>query len=1482
MLVNWNKLQPYQATKSKSFEQLCYQLAVRELGKMARFTPIDDSGGGDGVEFYCTFPDGREWGWQAKFYEGSVRLNESNRKAAISGSLTRALEEHPDMTRWILCLPMDFTPLERKWFEGTLLTSVPAGRTLEIVPWNESDIHAKLNELVNNGLKQAFFNEMELDREWFEARFINGFSIIKNKYDEHLYVPNEEFEYWYLNPVLCNDGFRDRISMYPKLLQNNFHKYKQPEKIYSSTEWKSVADAYRQTAKEISERIAEFMPILSERYDQLSANSVNQYRHTDHDAFIEEISKQEEGNIGRVQAFHAAQRKKEEEKQKDNDKNKYNKSDDFVLKLYDQHRSFTKLIEEIRYFIRDSAIPAVRFVSHYLGGAGTGKTNFCVAIAKEYLRNGYPFVFIPAIKLNAASALTDQILTLLDIKSSYSFGDLLDCLNALGVIHNIRVPIILDGLNESLNHHGGLNERLALDLPGIEEDINRRTNLVLITTCRPSYKKVIWKDARDDDRKFASIYGFTHIEDKRKLVRTYFNHYLIQADLSFLSLNQFSVPLYLKMYCEATNPQKLTLVQVTLGYDSVYHVLDQYIAMCDARIYERCLKAGKPPSNENKNLATTTLNKIANRLLTTPQRGLLFDEVLGIADPGGIDNYNVSVTKALLDEELLFVRDWADGKVYIHLTYDMLSGYLMGKALIEIYPDVHAFLHSEEIQKYVGEDYERLHPLHEDIMSSFYSLCPILKGIFIHDEIMDIKDIAPELFNELFVRSIQTTLLLSPVYIPSEQVTRISELADRDLKNLVKLISSAEEVFFVTDHPFNFKFWKEKLSNLAMNNRDVSWSEYLRGREDDFLTQIVFELEQLLTTHTLSDRQLGKVSLVVDYLMWSLTATHRTHTQKASDCLYQFGLQKPDLFFEAYKTCFKIDDPTVHEQLSMIAYNIVVQLCKGEYDQDRDTLSDLAEFLVNNLLTPDGTFVTSHLIIIGYAKAIVDVIRRRFAGIDLDYDRTALLGISEWGESEDLNDTQYSNGNLLIDYYFHKEKMLYLDHDGSEYNHTPQYLSVLARLRWRAYGLGYRFDLFSQIDQQIANDYRNRNGKNTIERYAGKYIGVAYLEYAGYLQQRGRLKSFGDDGNLRGFSLSFDPSKTEADGSEEENAPREPDTIGKIVTWSYLDPNTSYAKFASSKSVPDVSRFLTTDSANEKLGDWVLLNGLVHQHSRELTRQIFFKMDAVFVPAENAKEIYKSFNKQTKLGWANRSLKDISRIHEAEIPDGVLIPENDWITWYYDGAKISTRQPFIKTELYKDGKKLTTGETEIVLNETAKLLQYLSIPAERQANISSHIIKMILRPDGYEYEDVDWYDYLQQQGYEIKYKRYTKQVQQRQDMELSVFPPCINLKGKSYLCRNMIQALSLRSKVGSTDLYDSTGQLASFNQSFYISYPEQEAFTYLRRDLLNRYLTDNKLSMIWVVWGERDYYPADGDWMMHDNGRRKWTKFYDAQLYQAD
>src|SRR5215217_2240946 len=200
-MIDWSKLLPERSTKNRSFEELCYQLAKGLYSGETPFVPVDDSGGGDGVEFYATFPDGAQWGWQAKFFYPDGRLSNS-RKTQIKKSLRKACEVHPNLTKFFLCAPSDLTPGEQKWFEKTLVKSrlngepvVPKGRELELEFWGHSELSAWLSEEHFAGKKLYFFEELELSMNWFRDQFEKQARGVREKYDRSLHTQTGAEEY---------------------------------------------------------------------------------------------------------------------------------------------------------------------------------------------------------------------------------------------------------------------------------------------------------------------------------------------------------------------------------------------------------------------------------------------------------------------------------------------------------------------------------------------------------------------------------------------------------------------------------------------------------------------------------------------------------------------------------------------------------------------------------------------------------------------------------------------------------------------------------------------------------------------------------------------------------------------------------------------------------------------------------------------------------------------------------------------------------------------------------------------------------------------------------------------------------------------------------------------------------------------------------------------------------------------------------------
>ena len=187
-MVEWSKLKAYEGNKYRSFEELCYQISKVIYEEKGRFTSIDDSGGGDGVEFYMTLPNGDQWGWQAKFYPPDSRLSEKSRKQSIKRSLTKTCQIHRHLKKWFLCTLSDFTSQEQDWFENKLRQSIPHDMSVELEHWGKSDFNAWLSEPRFAGKRNYFFGELELDMNWFKTQFSKQKALVSEKFRSSLHT----------------------------------------------------------------------------------------------------------------------------------------------------------------------------------------------------------------------------------------------------------------------------------------------------------------------------------------------------------------------------------------------------------------------------------------------------------------------------------------------------------------------------------------------------------------------------------------------------------------------------------------------------------------------------------------------------------------------------------------------------------------------------------------------------------------------------------------------------------------------------------------------------------------------------------------------------------------------------------------------------------------------------------------------------------------------------------------------------------------------------------------------------------------------------------------------------------------------------------------------------------------------------------------------------------------------------------------------
>ncbi len=139
----------------EKFEELTAHLIRSERPDAERVRVVRGDGGIDAHEGTLSDPAGVDV-YQMKFFPDGVG---DSQKAQIRDAFNRARENKGfRMKSWTLCLPIDMSLEEKKWFDNWKATQTHTG--IEIRPvWGAFQLEGLLYQEKNRYLREAFFKE---------------------------------------------------------------------------------------------------------------------------------------------------------------------------------------------------------------------------------------------------------------------------------------------------------------------------------------------------------------------------------------------------------------------------------------------------------------------------------------------------------------------------------------------------------------------------------------------------------------------------------------------------------------------------------------------------------------------------------------------------------------------------------------------------------------------------------------------------------------------------------------------------------------------------------------------------------------------------------------------------------------------------------------------------------------------------------------------------------------------------------------------------------------------------------------------------------------------------------------------------------------------------------------------------------------------------------------------------------------------------
>lgn len=1387
-MIEWSKLEPYQSNKYRSFEELCYQIAKGLYGHMGRFTSIDDSGGGDGVEFYMTLPNGDQWGWQAKFYYPEPRLRFSNRKDAIKKSLRVACQKHPCLKKWILCTPINFTSNgEQSWFENKLLESIPANMDVELEHFGDSEFNNWLSEPRFSGRRHYFFGELELNFDWFRTQVKKQIKTVQDKFNEVLHTETNVDAR--IHAFLGDMTFAQFVAEQVTDFKDEFKKYREAvtelenQRPYP-VDWGDTKRDLLAAVEPLQDALASAIEQVKQARNFLNEQRLDKARQIDRDTVQAQVERSYNA-YGEAELIFDRSKLIYKDKEEDRER---------ILREVEQIIGMPRWVAATLMDKLRDVIPKLSHINqpdlHIFGDAGVGKTHIASHICHERLEAGLPALLVLGRHFTSNHPLQKQLLDILDIPSTYSWSDFLQSLEATAEAYHTRIPLVIDGLNEA-TQNGAFSEVWRLGLLGLIQEIAQTKSVVLITTCRSTYKEAIWSN--DDPQNVDYAYGFDAY-DVETAVEKYFSWYMIKADLTAAPLSQFQHPIYLKIFCESQNAKRQEEKHIYVGEYTLFEVFDNYLAQCNRAICDRLGIYHKTP------VITQALNEMAQHLWQQHSRYISLTKLVETVDGETLESlkWSQSKTKAILDEGLLVCRDWYGDEEAVYFTYDLLGGYVIAQYLVQQAADnIGKFVQAKEtVEALFSDDHRTLHPLHEDICRCFAVLLPVKIGKYLH-KLTDNK--------RAFSHSIKALFEIPPDVIRPDCIDLVAQLFKHP-QNRKALIGLAASTIAHVHHPLNASFWSEKLRTLPMPERDISWAEYVRENIERF-EKTLERFEALCQSdEPLSNMTTDRLHLIAEYIMWLLTSTVRPLRDKATQALYWYGRRIPEKFFEMMLLSLEINDPYVPERMLAATYGVAMarQYEFEDHSFAKTILPVHGHKLYVAMFKPHAPYSTTHILTRDYAQCTLDIALMHHPDLLTAEEREQITppftdgGIREWGSSEGRNEGEYRDGNNPFE--FLDDPMDWLGPKISKYQiATPEYQHAKANLWWRIYDLGYSLECFGDVDKGIVRlNYARSDPKDErfIDHYGKKYCSIALHELAGYRDDLGLYKSNWAESYERTLLADIDPSFPQ------------PMQEFQVVDRDLLGDRTMpLHEWIENGKTPDISSYFVLEELCGEKGPWVLLDGYIFQEDLEARRSCVIFPRGIFVQKDDLTKIKTLLQKQSLGGgW----LPEIPEIPEDHCTYAGEIPWCD--TFPYNGQTelefvISTKKKKVmhQSHVFSEEDTLLVKKEQIVEEPDEKCVFKTFIPVRRN--------NWAGRPS-------------------------------------SVTPS----RSVLVLAKEIVKFLDLCSQPQTFDLYEKNGKRASITiQLGDEPWHTEQDLIFLRQDLLDRYLQESDVWLIWAVRGERQF-----------------------------
>ena len=963
--INWNAIRSLNGSQRDGFEELCAQLARAESPPNATFTRTGSPDAG--VECYCVLPNDGEWGWQAKFFTAPLRDPQWRQ---LDESVKRALDAHPNLTRYIVCAPRDrsdgrrpgkTTELQRweervgSWAEWAAHRNMH----VEFVWWGLSELTERLTDKKQAGRAEYWFGDpTSFSRDWFSNRLDEAISSVGPRYtpESHIDVSVSKK----LNLFGRADEVLDDIRARATDLRDAFGSPTLNAKWYADIDDASTFNRLQLGKASIPTALSQLNAAPDVNFDVTS--------------MTEEIADAIAwaGKLISVLSERAANWQPHLDPEEPARGYQSNPYADERRRLYRLQDALSDTLEQL-----EEAGPLVNGdVLILTGEAGIGKTHLLCDIARQRVVSGLPTILLTGQRFLTKEGPWVQALQHLDL-SGLEAEVFLGALQAAAQSSDARALLVIDAINEG--------EGPAIwpsNLGPFLQHVKRFPEIACIISVRSTYD-----DATIPEHVRANAITVHHTgfaDRSYHAARAYFEHYSVPLPSTPLLQPEFDNPLFLKLFCQSLSGKAPR--EIPSGFYGISEVFSGLLDDVNTRLSTRL------DYNPNDKHVHAALSALAANLAQQHNRWIPQSEAAAIADPFvPSTGFSRSLYRALVSEGLLLenpdFRDQRPGQKIVSIAFERLADHLIAEHLIDTHitktDPAAAFQPTGSLPFLLDED----NYLWRGVLEALCVQIPESFGL-------ELPQLIPTLFDSRWARSAFLTSLTwrSPGGWSDETRHQFDELLRRpDGLSPAEVFDVLLMIATVPGHPLNAHYLHELLKRWSMPDRDTRWSIYLHDAYaygDDGPVHRLLDWANDLSAGARASLDDDVVELTATTLAWMLTASNRFVRDRATKGLVWILTGRPEATRRLVERFCDADDLYVAERVYAVAYGVATR-CHEPAD-----IKGLATVVYRSVFANGEP--TPHILLRDYARGVVE--RALHLGADIHADATLIRPPyrSEW------------------------------------------------------------------------------------------------------------------------------------------------------------------------------------------------------------------------------------------------------------------------------------------------------------------------------------------------------------------------------------------------------------------------------------------------------------------------------------------------------